>query len=206
MCLDAMTGAQWFSTFDLRSSYHQVEVAPEDRDKTAFICREGMYRYVTMPFGLCNAAATFQRLMDVILAGISYEICLVYIDDVIVFSDSLEQHLERLRTVLGRIRNAGLKLKPAKSFLMQKSVGFLGHLVTTQGICAHPEKTAAVTEWPTPTCVRDVRAFVGFASYYRRFVRNFSAVAAPLTALMSPKTAFHWGEAQEAAFRALKKR
>jgi Reverse transcriptase (RNA-dependent DNA polymerase) len=126
VCLDAMSGSQRFTTFDLRSSYHQVAVAPEDRDKTAFICREGMYRFVTMPFSLCNAGATFQRLMDMILAGISFEICLAYIDDVIVFSATLEQHLERLEIVLARIQSAGLKLKPTKCFLMQRSVGFLG--------------------------------------------------------------------------------
>jgi len=111
-CLDAMASATLFSTFDLRSSYHQVQVAPQDRDKTTFICPRGMYRYRAMPFGLCNAGSTFQRLMDVVMSGLHLDVCLVYLDDIILFSRTVEEHLERLVRVLGRLRTAGLKLKP----------------------------------------------------------------------------------------------
>jgi Reverse transcriptase (RNA-dependent DNA polymerase) len=107
MCLDAMSGARWFSTFDLRSSYHQVPVVTKDADKTAFICREGMFRFKKIPFGLCNAGATFQRLMDLVLSGPSPEICLAYIDDVIIFSSDENSHLERLEAVLSRLTSAG---------------------------------------------------------------------------------------------------
>ena len=203
-CLDAMSEAKWFSTFDMRSSYHQVPVAKEDTDKTAFICPRGMYKYKTMPFGLCNAGATFQRLMDVVLSGLHMDICLVYLDDIIVYSKTVEQHLERLETVLQRLRHAGLKLKPEKCKFFQRSVSFLGHIISDEGIGTDPEKTRAVMEWPTPTNVGEVRAFVGLASYYRRYVRNFAKIAAPLHALMKKNQRFCWTEDAQKSFEELK--
>jgi hypothetical protein len=137
MCLDALTGSMWFTTFDMKNSYHQIEVEPSNTDKTAFICREGMFKFLTTPFGLCNAGATFQRVVDMVLSGLSFEICLAYIDDVIIFSRTIEDHFVRLRLVLERLQNAGLKLKPSKCFLLQKSVGFLGHVVSAAGVSAH---------------------------------------------------------------------
>jgi len=128
MCLDALAGSVYFITFDMKNSYHQVELEPKDADKTAFICREGMFRFKTMPFGLCNAGATFQRLVDMVLAGVSYEICLAYLDDVVLFSRTIAEHFDRLKVVLSRLQGAGLKLKPSKCFMLQKSVTFLGHL------------------------------------------------------------------------------
>ena len=125
-CLDAMASAQWFSTFDLRSSYHQVQMNPADMDNTAFICPRGMYRFRTMPFGLCNAGATFQRLMDIVMTGLNLNVCLVYLDDIIVYSSTLEQHLERLVTVMERLRTAGLKLKPEKMCSISEVCVILG--------------------------------------------------------------------------------
>ena len=107
MCLDAMSGSVWFSTFDLRSSYHQIPVNEQDRDKTAFVCREGSFRFKMMPFGLCNSGATFQRLMDTVMSGIAFEIALAYLDDVIIYSATLGQHFERLEVVLARLQDAG---------------------------------------------------------------------------------------------------
>ena len=159
VCLDAMATAQWFSTFDLRSSYHQVQVEPNDRDKTAFICPRGQYRFRMMPFGLCNAGATFQRLMDIVMSGLNMNVCLVYLDDIICYSVSIDQHLERLATILQRLRSAGLKLKPEKCSLFQKEVSFLGHVISDKGIGTDPKKTNAVSEWPAPQTIRDVRSF-----------------------------------------------
>jgi hypothetical protein len=144
VCLDAMSGAQWSSTFDFRCSYHQVEVRPEDADKTAFICREGLFKFTIMPFGLTGAPATFQRLMDMIMSGLTYEICLVYLDDIIVFSTTMEGHLERLSLVLDRIRSSGLKIKANKTHLLKRSVDFLGHVVSYRGIEPQAEKIIAV--------------------------------------------------------------
>ena len=160
-----MSGSKWFSTFDLRSAYHQVSINPPDREKTSFICHRGSYQYRTMPFGLCNAGATFQRLMDVVLNGLSLQICLAYLDDVIVFSRELDEHLIRLRQVFERLQIAGLKVKPSKCKILQKQVSFLGHVISSEGISTDPEKIRAVAEWPEPRSVRDVRAFVGLASY-----------------------------------------
>jgi hypothetical protein len=205
-CLDAMNGAKWFTTFDLRNSYHQLELEPSDADKTAFICREGSFRFLTMPFGLCNAGATFQRLMDMVMAGLNFEICLVYMDDIVIFSKTLEQHVERLRLVLQRLREAGLKLKPSKCDVMRRSVEFLGHLVSDNGIEPHPDKVSAVTSWPVPTSLRDLRAFLGLCGYYRRFIDHFSLVAGPLYALTEKNRRYVWTPERQAAFDQLKQR
>ena len=132
-CLDAMANARWFSTFDLRSSSHQVPVSDCDADKIAFICPRGMYSFKAMPFGLCNAGATFQRLMDLVMSGLHFHVCLIYLDDIIVFAGSLEQHPDRLVMVFERLRTAGLKLKPEKCLLLQKSVSFFGMWYRVRG-------------------------------------------------------------------------
>jgi transposase InsO family protein len=204
VCLDAMANSKWFSTFDLRSSYHQVEVEPEDRDKTAFICPRGMYRFRSMPFGLCNAGATFQRLMDIVMSGLNLTVCLSYLDDIVLFSTTLEQHLERLMMILERLRSSGLKLKPEKCCLFRKSVSFLGHVISENGIGTDPQKTQAVSDWPVPKCVRDVRSFLGLASYYRRFVQNFAKIASPLHAITRKNQRFEWTQEAEKAFNLLK--
>ena len=205
VCLDAMNGAKWFTTFDLRSSYHQVELEPVDADKTAFICREGSFRFVTMPFGLCNAGATFQRLMDMVMAGLNFEICLIYLDDIIIYSTTPEQHIERLRAVLTRLRGAGLKLKPSKCDVMRSSVEFLGHRVSADGIEPHPQKISAVTDWPTPETLRELRAFLGLCGYYRRFVDHFSSVTSPLYSLTEKGRPFNWNAECQIAFEQLKR-
>jgi transposase InsO family protein len=204
-CLDSMNGSKWFSTFDLRSAYHQVPINFPDREKTSFICHRGSFQYRTMPFGLCNAGATFQRLMDVVLNGLSLRICLAYLDDVIVFSRDLDEHLVRLRQVFERLQAAGLKVKPSKCRILQRQVSFLGHVINSEGISTDPEKIRAVAEWPEPRSIKDVRAFVGLASYYRRFVHGFAAIAAPLHQLMKKNAKFTWGEEQQEAFDRLKK-
>ena len=206
MCLDAMTGASWFSTFDLRSSYHQVMLEPAHTDKTAFICREGMFKFKTMPFGLCNAGATFQRLMDTLMSGLTFEICLVYLDDIIVFGRDVDEMLGRLKLVLQRLRDAKLKIKPSKCSLLQKSVEFLGHLVSENGISAHPDKVSTILEWPTPCSVREVRAFIGICSYYRRFVKDFAQIAAPLHNLTGKSArAFDWTQSCQESFEMLQR-
>ena len=204
VCLDAMAGAKWFSTFDLRSSYHQVQMADEDMDKTAFICPRGQFRFRSMPFGLCNAGATFQRLMDIVMSGLNLNVCLSYLDDIIAYSETAEGHLERLAMILERLRSAGLKLKPEKCCLFQKSVQFLGHVVSEDGIGTDSKKTRAVAEWPEPVCVKDVRSFLGLASYYRRFVQNYATIAAPITKLMRKNQPFQWTQEAQTAFDALK--
>lgn len=203
-CLDTLSGSIWFSTFDLRSGFHQVAVDPRDRNKTAFICHRGSFRFPRMPFGLCNAPATFQRLMDLVIAGLNYETCLVYLDDIIVFSKDTQSHLERLEKLLLRLREANLKLKPSKCHLLQQKVSFLGFVVSKAGVETDPDKIAAIRDWPKPLNLRQSRAFVGLCQYYRRFVPGFSDVASPLHSLTKKGARFLWTDECQKAFDALK--
>lgn len=177
---------------------------PRDAHKTAFVTRKGAYEFSVMPFGLCNAPATFQRLMDCTLAGLNYEILLVYLDDIIVFSKDIPTHLSRLRTLFERLRLANLKLKPSKCHLLQRAVDFLGYRIDMNGVGTDPQKIAAVVNWPTPTKLREVRSFVGLCSYYRRFVPGFATVAAPLHALTKKNQSFRWSDQCQASFETLK--
>ena len=206
VCLDALAGAKWFSTFDLRSGYHQVELDPRDADKTTFVTRRGTFRFRVMPFGLCNAPATFQRLMNVALAGLDPMVCLVYLDDIIVHSPDLRAHLERLIWLFERLLRTGLKLKVSKCKILQREVGFLGHRVSSEGLSTDPAKISAVQDWPVPCCIRDVRSFMGLCGYYRKFVADFSEIAAPLHALTKKNRRFQWDSACQAAFETLKER
>ena len=153
----------------------------EDRDKSAFITQGGCFRFTVMPFGLTCTPSEFQRLMDVVLCGLSYLTCLVYIDDVIVFASSFDEQLLRLEQVFDRLAKAQLKLKPSKCSLCECSVDFLGHVVSTDGIAMQQAKISAITEWPACKSVADVRAFMGLTGYYRRFVKNFPQLARWLT-------------------------
>ena len=178
--LDTLAGATFFSTLDLRSGYWQVEVDPGDREKTAFCTPEGLFEFNVMPFGLCNAPATFQRLMDSVLAGLHWRDCLVYIDDIVVVGKSFEEHLHNLQQVLERLRQAGLKLQPRKCRFLQQQVTFLGHTVSAQGVSPDPEKTDRVRSWPEPQSAKEIQQFLGLANYYRRFIKNFATMAKPL--------------------------
>ncbi|KAK3893315.1 hypothetical protein Pcinc_002871 [Petrolisthes cinctipes] len=144
--LDALSGAKWFSTLDMKAGYHQVKVAEKDREKTAFSYGRGLWQFKVMPFGLCNASATFERLMDRVLEGLHWQTALIYLDDVTVFGQTFNQELERLSEVFNRIRAAHLKLNPKKCHLFQKEVQYLGHIVGENGIHTDPEKVSAVKD------------------------------------------------------------
>ena len=159
--LDALAGAQWFSTIDLASGYWQVEMEDRDREKTAFVTPFGLYQFKVMPFGLCNAPSTFQRLMELVLAGLHWSTCLVYLDDIIIFSHTMEDHFQKLEAVFQRLQQAGLKIKPRKCSLFRKSVHYLGHIVSQQGVHTDPEKTKCVAAWSTPMNLNDLRKFLG---------------------------------------------
>ena len=205
-CLGSMNGAVWFSTLDLRSGYHAIPIKEADRDKTAFITRRGCFRYKVLPFGLTTAPSVFQRLMDLVLCGLTYLTCLVYIDDIIVFSRDFDDHVQRLQEVFDRLRGANLKLHVKKCCLFQRKVAFLGHVLSEAGIEVQDDKVAAVRNWPTPRNLSELRSFLGLCSYYRRFVPNFADVAAPLHALQRKQVDFVWTEKQEIAFNRLKER
>ena len=202
--IDALSGSCWFSTLDLASGYWQVEVEERDRPKTAFTTGSGLYQFTVMPFGLCNAPATFERLMERVLSGLPWEVCLLYLDDIIVHAKTFKAELERLRSVFARLREAGLKLSPKKCHLFKKRVVFLGHVVSEEGVSTDPEKIKAVCEWPTPTSASTLRSFLGLCSYYRRFVRGFANIAAPLHRLTEKDKAFVWTHECDVAFHRLK--
>ncbi|CAH8628181.1 unnamed protein product [Schistosoma guineensis] len=204
--LDAMKGARWFSTLDLASGYWQVEVRPQDRKKTAFVVPNGLYEFQVMPFGLTNAPATFQRLMQTVLQGLVPHQCLIYLDDIIIYGNTPEQHNANLKAVLQRIKQHNLKVKPSKCRLLQKEVLFLGHRITEDGVATDKEKTRVIVNWPQPKSPEDVRSFLGLASYYRRFVRDFASLAAPLHRLTHKGRKFLWTSECQQAFDALKAR
>ena len=188
--VDRLHGSQWFSTFDLLSGYWQVEVDEADRQKTAFCTPEGLFQFKVMPFGLCNAPATFQRLMDLVLAGLQWSDCLVYIDDVIVLGRTFDEHLRNLRSVLQLLRESGLRLNQCKCSFFQKEVQYLGHIISRDGVATDPSKTEKVTTWPTPKSVRVTQQFLGFAGYYRRFVKDFAQIGQSLHRLTERPTNF----------------
>ena len=199
-----MSGSVLFSTLDITSAYNQIPVRKEDIQKTAFTTKFGLFEYTTMPFGLSNAPATFQRVMEVALRGLQWTICLIYLDDVIIFGRNLEEHINRLREVLSRIKAAGLKLSPRKCFLLQKEVKFLGHVVSEAGVLPNPDNVQKLVEWSQPKTVTDVRAILGLGSYYRRFVKDFSKLVHPLIQLTRKDTSFIWTDDCEEAFQKLK--
>ncbi len=202
--LDSLAGASWFSTMDLSSGYWQVELDPNDREKTAFNTGSALYQFKVMPMGLTNAPPTFQRLMELVLRGLHWKVCLVYLDDVLVFSKTFSEHLISLEEVFSRFRSAGLKLKVNKCHFARSEVSYLGHVVSSQGLLPDEKNLVKVRSWPTPRTVTEVRAFVGLCSYYRRFVRNFAVEAAPLHALTQKSAVFNWSSECEEAFRSLK--
>ena len=195
--LDELAGSTWFSTLDLKSGYWQVEVEEKDREKTAFSVGNGLWQYNVMAFGLCNAPATFERLMENVLGDLRW---LIYLDDVIVHASTFERELERLRLVWSRLRAANLKLNPKKCKLFRCKVRFLGHVVCAEGVTIDSDKIEAVKTWPVPRNAKEVRRFVGLCSYYRRFVRSFSEVARPLHELTEKGQSFEWTKPGEESF------
>ena len=202
--LDQLSHSRYFTTLDLASGYWQVLVDPVSKEKTAFVTHSGLFEFSVMPFGLKNAPATFQRLMETVLAGLIRNVCLDYLDDIIITGRSFAEHLENLRKVLMRLREAGLRLKPSKCHFAMKEVEYLGYRVSGKGISADPIKVSAVRDFPRPKDLKQVRSFLGLASYYRRFIPLFSRVASPLHALTRKDAPFEWSTACEEAFSELK--
>ena len=178
--LDLLADTKFFSSLDLVSGYWQVSMSEDSQEKTAFTTHIGLYEFRVMPFGLCNAPTTFQRLMEGVFTGLVGEKCIIYLDDVLVIGRTYKEHLDNLREVFTRLTNAGLKLKPSKCKLVQREVEFLGYVVSCEGISTDPKKLAAVAEFPRPSDLRALRGFLGLTSYYRCFVPSFYTVAQPL--------------------------
>ena len=159
---------------------------------SASIIVKSKSRFKVMPFGLCNAPTTFQRLMDSVLAGLQWSSCLVYLDDIVIPGKSFKIHLQNLRKFLERLRQAGLRLHPNKCAFCCKQVAFLGHIVSEEGVATNPSKTVKVATWPEPKTPHEVRQFLGLASYYRRFIKDFATIAKPLHRLTEKTADFKW--------------
>lgn len=179
----ALSGSKWFSVLDLKSGYYQIEVDEADKHKTAFVCPLGFWEFNRMPQGVTNAPSTFQRLMERCMGDINLKEVLVFLDDLIVFADSLEEHETRLFHVLNRLKEFGLKLSLEKCKFFQTSVRYLGHIVSRAGVETDPQKIEALKTWPSPRNLKELRSFLGFAGYYRRFIQNFSKIVKPLNDL-----------------------
>ena len=203
-CIDCLAGAKFFSTLDLQSGYWQIEVDEADRHKTAFITKYGLYEYIKMPFGLCNAPSTFQRSMELIFRGLQWKNLLIYLDDLIIYSDSVDSHFDRLEEVMNRIAEVGLKLKPSKCQFLQTEVLFLGHVVSQEGVRPNPELLEVIKNWAVPADAKQVQRFIGLCNYYRSFVHKFSDIAAPLNKLAHSGNDFEWTDQAQRSFEFLK--
>ena len=181
--LDRLHGARYFSKIDLHSGYHQIRVREADIAKTAFVTRYGSFEYLVMPFGLCNAPATFQRIMNTILRDGLDKFVLVFLDDILIFSRTKEEHEQHIRTILERLRTEKFFGRLKKCDFFKTEVEYLGFDVGAYGIKPSLSKVQAMADWPVPTSVKDVRSFLGLASFYRKFIQFFSEIAAPLTDL-----------------------
>lgn len=182
--LDRASGAKFFSKLDVKDAYYRIRIREGDEWKTAFRTRYGLFEYLVMPFGLTNAPATFQSYIHQALGGLLDEFCIVYLDDILIFSPDRETHTQHIRQVLARLRKAQLYCKPSKCSFYKDQVEFLGYIVNTEGIAMDPERIHTIQEWPEPQTFRDVQVFLGFCNFYRKFIRGYSKIALPLTNLM----------------------
>ena len=196
--LDILAGSRLFSSLDLISGYWQVEVKPEGREKTAFVTSEGLYEFNVLPFGMCNGPGTFQCLINILLAGIQWHSCLVYLDDIIVLGRSFTEHIQNLAEVFQQLRDANLRLQVKKCTFCRDTVK--RHVT---GIATDPEKVEKVSTWPVPINVREVQQFLGLVNYYQRFVKDCAQLAKPLHRLTENNREFQWMDQCQQTFDTL---
>jgi hypothetical protein len=200
--LDELRGASFFTKLDLRSGYHQVLMYLDDVEKTAFCTHQGVFEFLVMPFALTNAPATFQAMMNEVLQPFLRQFVLVFFDDILIYSSAWSKHLRHVRLVFEKLQQHQLFLKKSECFFGARSVGYLGHVISAEGIAMDDDKVHAVLTWPMPTSVRVVWAFLGLVGYYIRFIRDYDAIATPLTKLLR-KDGFLRSPEADAAFHAL---
>jgi hypothetical protein len=202
---DQLAGAKVFSKIDLLCGYHQIKIKPSDVPKTAFSTRYGLYEYLVMSFGLTNAPAYFMYLMNSVFVPELDKFVVVFIDDILIYSKTEEDHADHLRVVLQRLPDHRLYAKFSKCKFWLDSMRFLGHTISSEGISVDPTKVQEVMDWKPPTSVHQIRSFLGLAGYYRRFIPDFSKIAKPMTELLKKEIKFHWDDKCEEAFHTLRK-
>ena len=202
--LDQLGGAKYFSVLDLASGFHQIPMDPESRAKTAFSTPFAHLEFTRMPFGLKNAPATFQRLMDHVLSGLQSIELFVYIDDIVIHGKSLEDHASKLRALLGRLKEAGLALQPEKCHFLRKHIAYLGHVISEKGVKPYSGKIEAVKNFPVPVRRKNIKQFLGLVGYYRRFIPEFAKIAKPLNFLLKGGVPLKWTKTQQTAFEILR--
>ena len=205
-CMDALEGCRHFTTLDVASGYYQLEIAEEDRDKTVFVTKYGLFSFRRMLFGLCNAPATFSCSISLVLRGLSWMSVIAFLNDVVVLGRDFDSHMVNLSDVLRRFEQYVMKLKPKKCQLLQYSVVFLGRLVSREGVQVPHGEITRIGNWGVPLCKRDVQSFIGVLNFHRDHIPKFALVAKPLYDAMGPSAMLSWGTEQEKAFDALRQK
>lgn len=201
---DQLQGATVFSTIDLKSGFHQLPLHPVDQEKTAFVCHRGLFHWTRLPMGLCNASQLFQRAMEVVLKGLIGNICMLYIDDIVVYSANKEEHVQHLQELFDRFRRYNLRLNPAKCVFGLRQVKLLGYIVSADGLAADPDKVNAIARMGPPQNLAETRSFLGMSGYYRTCIRDYARIAEPLVELTRKNVRFKWTERRQRAFEDLK--
>jgi hypothetical protein len=204
--IDQLRQAKYFSKIDLRSGYHKMKIRPEGIHKTTFVTRYGQYEYTVVSFSLTNAPAYFMNMMSKVFMDELDKCVVVFIDDILVFSQTAEEHEKHLRIVLGKLKQHQLYAKFSKCEFWMEEVAFLGHVLSAKGVAVDPSKIEVVSKWQSPKSVTEIRSFLGLAGYYRRSIENFSKIAKPMTELLKSNTPCVWSDKCEASFQELKTR
>ena len=202
--LDQLGRSRYFTTLDLASGFHQIKIKRKDRPKTAFSTSHGHFEWIRMPFGLKNAPATFQRLMNAVLSGYQGLQAFVYLNDIIIYASDLEEHRKRLKNIFQRLRDNNLRLQPDKCEFLRKEVAYLGHVITEHGVKPNPN-IKNIQEITQPQSVKQLQAYLRLVGYYRRFIKDFAYIAKPLTNLLKKDTPYVWSADQESAFLTFQK-
>lgn len=202
--LSQLGNAKFFSALDLSSGFHQIPMHPDSKKFTAFSTPEGHFHYNRMPFGLKNAPATFQRLMDRALKGLIGKCCFVYLDDIIIFGQTIQEHNTNLAIILQQLTELNLKLQPEKCEFLKPELEYLGHVISKDGVKPNSKKIEAVKEFKQPRNSKEIKQFLGLAGYYRKFIQNFAKIAKPLSKLVKKDEPYRWTDEQQIAFDTLK--
>lgn len=204
--LDELAGAAWFTKLDFRSGYHQVCMALGEEYKTAFVTHQGLYEFLVMPFGLTNAPATFQSLMNTIFKHLLRHGVLVFMDDILIYSRTLEEHVQLLKEVFQILSDNKFCIKRSKCSFAQSKVQYLGHIVSAEGVATEPSKVDAVVNWPTPKNLKELRGFLGLTGYYRKFIPHYGIICRPLIALLKKGAPFIRTSIEADAFSVMKEK